>query len=361
MKLVANIQLKPNAGQSKALLDTLERSNQACNYISQKGFENNILKQYALHKFLYKETRTNFGLAAQVVVRCIAKVADAYKIKHNKPVTFRKYAAQPYDDRIFRFCKNDTVSIWTFNGRQKIPWVCGDRQRELLKYRKGEVDLMYIRGKWYIACSCDIPDPEEIGIKDVLGVDFGIVNIAFDSLGNYYSGDGIEKVRQRFSNHRKCLQKIRTKASKRKLKRLSGKESRFRKHTNHCISKEIIVCAERLSFAVAIENLKGIRKRIKAKREQRNRLHGWSFAQLGSFVAYKAKLKGIPVITVNPRNTSRACPECGLIDKRNRKTQEIFLCISCGHTDAADFVGAHNIRTSGVACKPALCSQLGIS
>ncbi len=358
MKLVANIQLKPSIKQDKALFNTLERSNQACNYISEKGFESKVMHQYDLHKLFYKEVRNIFGLAAQVAVRCIAKVADAYKINKDKQVTFRNHAAQPYDDRIFRFCSNDTISIWTLEGRQKIPFACGDRQRELLKYRKGEADLMYIRGKWFLACVCDVPDPEEIGIKDILGVDFGVVNIAFDSLGNSYSGETIEKVRQKFSKRRANLQRINSKAAKRKLKRLSGKEARFRKHTNHCISKEIVASAERLSFAVAIENLTGIRKRIKASKAQRSRLHGWSFAQLRTFVTYKAKIKGIPIIAINPRNTSRTCPECGLIDKRNRKTQATFSCISCGYTNAADFVGARNIRASGVACKPALCSQL---
>src|SRR5258706_2976735 len=334
MKLVANIQLKPNVRQGNALFSTLERSNQACNYISQKGFESNIIGQYDLHKLIYKETRNIFELAAQVAVRCIAKVADAYKVNKGELITFKKYSAQPYDDRIFRFCDNDTISIWTLEGRQKILFICGDRQRELLKYRKGEADLMFIRGKWYLACVCDVPDPEEIGIKGVLGVDFGVVNIAFDSIGNSYSGETVEKVRQKFSKRRACLQRIRSKASKRKLKKLSGKEARFRKHNNHCISKEIVANAERLSFAIAIENLTGICKRIKARKAQRSRLHGWSFAQLRTFVTYKAKLSGIPVIVINPRNTSRTCPECGLIDKHNRTTQATISRSSCGHYDA---------------------------
>jgi hypothetical protein len=49
---------------------------------------------------------------------------------------------------------------------------CGERQRALLAYRAGEVDLMFVGGKWYLAVVCDMPDPEKIGIEDVLGVDF---------------------------------------------------------------------------------------------------------------------------------------------------------------------------------------------
>ena len=36
--------------------------------------------------------------------------------------------------------------------------------------------------------------------------------------------------------------------------------------------------------------------------------NSWSFHQIRSFIEYKAREAGIPVIIVNPRNTSRECP-----------------------------------------------------
>ena len=69
------------------------------------------------------------------------KVADAYAAARaneenlDEPISFRRHAAQPYDDRIFRFLPGaDQVSIWTLAGRLKVPFVCGDRQRALLAY-----------------------------------------------------------------------------------------------------------------------------------------------------------------------------------------------------------------------------------
>jgi IS605 OrfB family transposase len=360
MKLVANIQLKPTTTQAKSLRDTLERCNAACNAISQRGFEAGKTRKYDLQNLLYRDIRDEFGLTAQAVIRCLAKVGDVYatqKANGREGVArFRKHAAQPYDDRIFRFVADDRVSIWTLEGRAKIPFVCGDRQRALLAYRKGEVDLMLVRGKWYLAVVCDVPEPEAIGIEDVLGVDFGVVNLAFDSEGRSYSGADVERVRQKFSRRRAGLQKRGTKAAKRRLKKLSGKEARFRKHTNHVISKEIVANAERSRSAIVIEDLTHIRKRVKATKAQRNRLQGWSFAQLRQFVSYKAKLAGIPVFTIDPRNTSRTCPECGVIDKANRKTQDKFSCVHCGHEAVADFAAARNIRMAGAACNPALSS-----
>src|SRR5690606_37816735 len=47
------------------------------------------------------------------------------------------------------------------------------------------------------------------------------------------------------------------------------------------------------------------------------RLSNWGFHQLRSFVSYKAALLGVPVLLVDPRNTSRTCPECGHVAKEN--------------------------------------------
>ena len=72
-------------------------------------------------------------------------------------------------------------------------------------------------------------------------------------------------------------------------------------------------------------------------------MHNWPFFQLRSFIEYKAALAGIPVIPVDPRNTSRECPECGCIDKRNRKSQSEFSCVSCHVAGVADHFAARTI------------------
>lgn len=140
-----------------------------------------------------------------------------------------------------------------------------------------------------------------------------------------------------------------TKGSKKKAKRIAGKEARFRKYENHCISKAIVETAKGTGRGIAVENLTGIRDRIPAwGREARNRLSGWSFFQLVSFLSYKATLAGVPLVKVDPRNTSRTCAVCGHCEKDNRKSQEKFLCVSCGHRANADQNAARNIRALAV-------------
>jgi putative transposase len=101
--------------------------------------------------------------------------------------------------------------------------------------------------------------------------------------------------------------------------------------------------------ALAVENLDGITRRLagQVSRDQRRLLHGWGFFQLRTFLAYKVEAAGIPVYAVDPRHTSQTCPSCGVIDRKNRKTQAAFLCVSCGFAGHADHVAATNIARRG--------------
>jgi IS605 OrfB family transposase len=353
MKLVAALKMLPTHDQAVSLKATLTRCNEAATWLSRVGFEQGILRQYDLHKLAYYDLRERFGLTAQAAVRTIAKTADALKVSRKVAPTFRKDAAQPYDDRIIRFVKDGSaVSLWTVEGRMTIRIVMGEHQRRLMAYRKGEVDLCLMRGKWMLAATCDIPEIDEFKAADWLGVDFGIVSLAVDSDGATHTGADVERVRNRLARRKRGLQKRNTKAAKRRLCKLAGKEARFRKHTNHCISKTIVKTAERTGRGIALEELKGIRRRVTARRSQRSRLHSWPFHQLRSFIAYKARCAGVPLAVVDPRYTSQTCSCCGSTDKRNRPNQATFSCISCGHNEAADLNAARNIRARAAVTPP---------
>lgn len=357
MKLIAAVKLLPSKHQEIVLKQTLARCNEAATWLAQVGHDVGKFRQFDLHKLAYADIRSRFGLAAQMAVRTIAKVADAFKVNREVAPVFRKYAAQPYDDRIFRFVKDGSeASIWTLEGRITVPCVMGEHQRRLFAYQKGEVDLCFVRGKWYLAATCDIPETTEFKAEDWLGVDLGIVHLAADSDGTTYTGSAVEAVRSRLARRKAGLQRRGTKAAKRKLKKLAGKEARFRQHTNHVIAKAIVLAAERTERGLALEELTHIRARVTARKSQRSRLHSWAFGQLRAFVAYKAKRAGVPVVYVDPRNTSRECPCCGFIDKANRRDQATFHCIGCGFQANADTNAAVNIRKRALMARGVVMS-----
>jgi len=245
------------------------------------------------------------------------------------------------------------VSIWTIAGRQRIPFVCGKRQRELLLENRGESDLCIRDNNFFLDTSCEVEASQTKSVTDVLGLDLGLVNIAADSDGIMYSGEAIETKRRIYAHRRRNLQRKNTKAAKRKLKKISGKQARYQKDTNHLISKRIVQNAQDTGRAIALEDLGGIRDRVTVRgRKQRARHANWSFHQLRKFISYKADLAGVPIFLVDPRNTSRTCPNCGCVDKRNRVTQSLFSCVSCGHSAPADTNAAVNIAARAVVNQP---------
>lgn len=344
MKLTAKVKLQPNEAQADSLKRTLEAANAACDYISQVAWDTKTFGKFQVQKLVYTDVRRTFDLTAQLVIRCIAKVADAYKLDKETKRTFKPLGSIAYDDRILAWkMAQDTVSIWTVDGRQKISFVAGTHHKAMLAHQRGESDLCLIDGKFYLFTTCDIDEPTPADVEDFLGVDMGVANIAVDSDKMVHQGKTVKSVRYRHRQLRRKLQAKGTQAARRRLKKLAGKERRFAAWTNHKISKTIVATAKDTNRGIALEDLTGIRDRITVRKPQRAALSSWSFFQLRSFIEYKAKQAGVVVAEVDPHNTSRTCPCCGHVDKANRRTQSKFLCVACGFSELADYVAAVNI------------------
>jgi IS605 OrfB family transposase len=347
VKLIAQIKLLPTPEQRTSLLRTMERFNEACAWLAGEAFSAQMAGQFDLHHAHYVTLRERFGLSAQMAVRAISKVSEAYKRDRSRRPTFRPRGAVPYDQRVLSFKAADRVSILTLDGRVLVPFVAGEYHRARLEGARGQSDLILRRGRWYLYVTVEVPDGTPVKTTDALGVDLGIRNLATDSDGERHAGDGVEAIRIRQHTLRSALQKANTPSAKRHIRKLGSKEATFRKIVNHTISKHLVTKAKDTGRAIALEDLKVIRGRVTVRKSQRARHSGWSFFQLRAFVTYKAELAGVPLILVDPRNTSRTCPECGHCDKANRRSQAEFVCKSCGYAAHADYVGARNIARRG--------------
>lgn len=365
MKLIAQVRLNPTPEQHASLLQTLEQANALCNRMSQYAWEQRVFGAFKLQKLTYHAMRQASGLTAQMVIRCYSKVADAYKKDKRTQRFFRERGAIAYDERILRWYTDiGRVSIWSVDGRLNIPYSAGARQKELLKHQKGESDLVYSRHRnaFYLLATCDIPDPTEQETEDALGVDLGVVNIATDSDGESHTSAVIEKNRKRIAKLRGDLQQCGSRSAKRHLKRLSGKQRRFQRDMNHCISKRLVLKAQCTKRTIRLEDLTGIRERTKVRgKPERAKRSNWSFKQLRDFIGYKAQMRGVKVEYVDPRYTSQRCFACGQIEKANRKSQAEFLCLKCGHVDHADHNAALNIAFWASVNAPIVASELGES
>jgi hypothetical protein len=103
VKLTVGLKLKTTPEAEAALLATLERANAAANAVSEVAWQSRTFGPFALQKLCYYSIKARFDLTAQVVIRLLAKVADAYKRDRNRPRVFREHGSIAYDDRILRY------------------------------------------------------------------------------------------------------------------------------------------------------------------------------------------------------------------------------------------------------------------
>jgi IS605 OrfB family transposase len=353
MKLTVQVKLLPTREQANALEDTLRASNAAANGISEMAWGHRSFGRSKLHKLVYRPVRASSGLSSQMVIRAISKVADAYKLDRKRKRTFKALGAIAYDDLILRWrSEASEVSIWTVGGRERIPFVCGERTSELLEFRRGESDLVFRCGKWFLLATVEVEAPPPGTPEDWIGVDLGIANIATDSDGEVHTSEQTERSRKRYERIRSRLQAAGTRSAKRHLKKLAKRERRMKRDTNHVISKRLVSKAAETGRGIGLEDLQGIRKRTTVRKAQRSRHGKWAFGELRAFIEYKARLAGVAVAAVDPRDTTRPCSECGSCDKANRLSQVQFICKSCGYVAPADENAALNIRSRAVVNQP---------
>ncbi len=305
IRLTAIVKLMPDEAQAKALRDTIR----ACNYAATVARERKGFNRKALHRLVYRGIRDRFGLPAQLAVHVISKVVESYADRRNRNErrAFKELGAVRYDSRILSLkLSQRLVSIATLQGRLKIPFTAGERQfRPLERPVRELTSWLFIRKEeFYLAVVCEVDDPETINPEGILGVDVGQVNLATESTGECFSGEALTRVRLRYAQLRRRLQKRGTQSAKRHLRKLSRKERNFTTTTNHTIARRLVEKAQRHRAAIALENLKGIRARTTVQ-------------------------KG-----------------------RNRRSQSEFVCRSCGCSDHADRVAAVNIAARAAVNQP---------
>ena len=226
MKLTLRIQVLPDAEQTETLLATMERFNAAANFAAEVGFEAGVFSQPSIHGRCYKEIREQFGLSAQMAVRAIGKAVEAFKRDKTIRPEFRTRGAVTYDQRILSFKGLDKVSLWTVTGRMILPIAFGEYQGERFDRMKGQVDLVYWEGRFYLYATVALPEGAPIEIKDFLGVDPGIVTGATTSDGTTPSGEDVEEVRRRQLKRRRRHRRERTRGAREALRRQRRREAR---------------------------------------------------------------------------------------------------------------------------------------
>ncbi|MFD7379960.1 RNA-guided endonuclease InsQ/TnpB family protein [Streptomyces mirabilis] len=229
--------------------------------------------------------------------------------------------------------------------------------------------------RWYVILTADQAQPEPLpATGSVVGVDMGIANFLADSNGEFVPNPRHgAKASAKLEVAQQALSRCK-RGSKRRRKavdtvaRLHRKVRRQRLDHAHKTALDLV----REHDFVAHEDLK-IRNMNRAPapkpdpNQQGSFLPNGASAKAGlnrsiadagwgvflAILAAKAEGAGRQVMAVDPRNTSRTCPECRHVSAENRPTQEKFHCVSCDHTAHADTVGAINVLRAGLVRRDA--------
>jgi putative transposase len=182
--------------------------------------------------------------------------------------------------------------------------------------------------------------------KDWIAIDINESNVtAVSSNPHVLRVDhGLRTIHTTYFIIRRNIQKLaryKPRAAQKLMKKYSNREKRRTRDLCHKISKKIVNFAKQHNLGILMDDLKGIRKRIRYGRQMNRRLHSWNFRMLQFYIDYKAKLAGLNVVYVNPRGTSSLCPICGgrLAPNGNR----LLKCLRCGYENDRDVTACVNM------------------
>ena len=359
MKATLRLKLHTDPVTEAALHDTMRLSTECFNAVCRYGYNHNERNGIELHHATYKYLRHQYpSLPAQLVVSARMKATEALKSVEERHQQGKRASCPQselcpirYDARSYWVRLSEGfVSLATVCGRVGVTFRLPDCYHQYLTWRTCSADLCYnpLKKRFYLHVVVDTDAPVLTPNGHVVGCDLGVRRIAVTSTPQFFSSARMHTRVRQHQHLRSSLQAKGTKSAKRHLQKASRRWTRFQAHHNHLIANAIL--APLLpGDTLALEDLTGIRDRCRQRAAQRGLFHRWSFHQLGTFLHYKAERKGIFIVSVDPRNSSKTCSRCGHCAKSNRKSQSYFVCQSCGYEVNADYNAAQNLRQRGIS------------
>lgn len=338
------------------------------------SLEKSLYKKDSKHSFKYSEAANRLPgwkkknpflkkCHSQVLQQSLKDLDRAYTNFFEKRGNVPKYKKKYRHDSI-RFPQGVELDEVKQQIRlPKIGWMGYRKSRDIIGTiknvtvsRRGEKWDVSIQTEYEVVSSA--PNPSEIGI------DMGVKRFATLSNGDFVEPlnafkqeqEKLAKLQRKLARQKKGSRNSRK--TKRKIARLHRYIADSRRDFLHKTSTKIaknhsIICVEDLKVSNMSASARGTKESPGKNVKQKSGLNrsildqGWyGFFQM---LSYKLEQRGGKLIKVDPRNTSRTCPRCGLASAENRKSQATFACIGCGYRSNADEVGAINILRAGRA------------
>ncbi|MCX6657279.1 MAG: transposase [Euryarchaeota archaeon] len=325
----------------------LEDFRLAVNNAIRAGLRARVTSRNALNKLAYKDFRREHPRMYSQHLVSAFEVAGSVLKNHRK--RFRKGVTGriPYVKRLMMKAENQAYKLDRKTGVIDLPIRAGchvELKLVVSQFHRKYLDAMALS----LGSLTILPDRVVVAFgKDALKAFVPESALSLDTNersldGVFVEGDGAKAVKAEFPeiaiiqqlhhDRRRRLQKKKAfdrRISRKLCRREGAREHRRINYRLHQVANSVLKFAEERKSAIVLEDLKGFKS--KRSKELNRRLSVWPRRKLHQIIEYKAQWKGIPVVKVDPRNSSRTCPICGRIQDSRIGTE--FKC-ECGwHMD----------------------------
>ena len=294
---------------------------------------NRTIKHYSEYPIEYKSL--TFGGRSRK--KFIVEFNHNYNSEINAFISLSGFSKQSFDIPV-RYSKD-------YHGRMKSYRKNSNDYEYLIKFDeyRNQVSIIYVKdGERYI------PEAQD----ELIGIDVNSKHNLL-SLSNDETYDFDRKLLEDFCELSLKVDTLKSKnknyeIGKRKQRKLDTLKNKINKHEENLIASVCKHLSEEGYHHVVMENLDNSFGKCFVNDENdvnyNRRVKFLGLSSIKDKFEHIGRKYDVAVSLVHSAYTSKQCPICGCIDDDNRKCQEAFKCVECGHESNADFNAAVNIK-----------------
>jgi IS605 OrfB family transposase len=352
LTLTVKVRVRAEPKVFRELLSLMYRYREALNYAIGVVIENEALTLGKAHSLLYNTLKEKYGLPSKVAIDCYREAMAIAKSWFNNPSrgdmprakTLRVWLTHKYSYRI----NGGYVELLGGFRLEVIGW---DMRYD--NYPNGDARLLFKDGKLVLEVSKHVPRPRKYTPRGVLAIDVNEKHIVIgNSLFEYWFKTPIEKA-MHYKQLAERLQRkyssprynswLRRRGVKRRISYFHAKARRIIEDWVKKTSHRIITLARQHQYGVAREDLTGLVESLrKLPQEHKVSLLILSYRKISEWIDWQTEKHGVPVVAVDPMDTSTKCPRCS--SKMRENGYRVFKCPVCGFEADRDTVAVLNIE-----------------
>jgi len=354
--LSIKMRVSPEPDSHQRLLDLMKRYRDALNYSIRAVIEDKALSLSKAHKLLYGDLKDRYGLPSRIAIDCYREALAMVKSWLRNPKRggiprVRRLRIWLTPNQSYRV-KGERIEIL---GGFKLRIVGWDRRYD--GYPNREARLVFRDGEFTLYIYKRVPRPAKYVPKGVLAVD---VNEKHVVIGNGEFEHRLETAVERALRYKRLAEDLQRKHSAGKYRAWSRRGIKERTRYFHRKAKNIIEDwvkrishtiaehAKQRRYAIAREDLTDLVKSLrKLPKDHRVGLMVLSYRKLGFWIDWQAEKHGVPVVIVEPKGTSSACPKCS--SELKESGYRALKCVKCGFEADRDTTAVLNIERKALS------------